>query len=79
MRRSVDSLMKGGAAAPPRSAAAMETIRKARDKVAPFVSDDDRTTLLELIADLETSGTNEDETVRLEALERALRNHAYLL
>lgn len=79
MRRSVDSLMKGGAAAPPRSAAAMETIRKARDKVAPFVSDDDRATLLELIADLETSGTNEDETVRLEALERALRNHAYLL
>jgi molecular chaperone DnaK len=79
LRRSVDNLMNGAAPGPRRSAAAQEAIRTARDRVVPLVDGDDRETLVRLIADLETSGTPEDEAIRLAALERELRHHAYLL
>ncbi|GAA0447139.1 chaperone protein DnaK [Actinoplanes capillaceus] len=79
MRRNVDSLMTVGATPKPRiSAEAQAVIRKARDKVLPFVADDDRDTLAKLVAELE-SATPETEKDRTEALEAELRNHAYLL
>ncbi|MBW6436450.1 Hsp70 family protein [Actinoplanes hulinensis] len=79
MRRNVDNLMTVGATPKPRiSAEAQAVIRKARDKVLPFVADDDRDTLAKLVTDLE-SATPETEKDRTEALEAELRNHAYLL
>ncbi|MBO3737816.1 Hsp70 family protein [Actinoplanes flavus] len=79
MRRNVDNLMTVGATPKPRiSAEAQAVIRKARDKVLPFVADDDRDTLEKLVTDLEAA-TPETEKDRTEALETELRNHAYLL
>ena len=80
MRRDVDGLMGSGPARPrPQlSAAAQTAIRKARDKVLPFVADDDRETLARLIGDLEAAGPD-GESDRLPALDAELRNHAYLL
>ncbi|GGN82522.1 chaperone protein DnaK [Actinoplanes lobatus] len=79
MRRNVDSLMTVGATPKPRiSAEAQAVVRKARDKVLPFVADDDRDTLEKLVTDLEAAAP-ETEKDRTEALEAELRNHAYLL
>ncbi|GIF73793.1 Hsp70 family protein [Asanoa siamensis] len=79
MRRSVDSLMDGSGGQRKLSPEAQALVRKARDKVLPFVADDDRATLEKLIADLETATSAEDEPGRRAALEAELRNHAYLL
>jgi molecular chaperone DnaK len=80
MRRRVDDLMgRPGTtpAAPQRSNAAAAALRKARDQVIPFVEDQDRAQLEQLVIDLEAAGPEED--VALAALESALRQHAYLL
>jgi molecular chaperone DnaK (HSP70) len=78
MRQSVDALMKDRPAARP-SATALDTIKKARDMVLPYVADRDKTILEKLIADIEGTASADEEAVRLQALERELRNHAYLL
>jgi molecular chaperone DnaK (HSP70) len=88
LRREVDQLMSGtapvpnGQAAGPLpsalSAASLSTVKKARDKVIPFVPDEDRRRLEALIAALEQAGP-QDEADRRAALERELRVHAYLL
>lgn len=83
MRKRIDDLMSpagedAGGASPTMSAAAAATVRKARDKVAPFLPDVDRERLEQLAAALEAAPLAE-ETSHLDALERELRNHAYLL
>jgi molecular chaperone DnaK (HSP70) len=87
MRRRVDGLMDGAATTPlippaPEptglSPAALVAVKKARDKVMPFVADADRQRLESLVTTLESAGPD-DEASALAALERELRNHAYLL
>jgi molecular chaperone DnaK len=88
LRRDVDTLMNGAltVAAPaipmptgPRlSAASVAVLQKARAKVIPFVPDDDRRRLEQLASLLEASDPADEDANRF-ALERELRNHAYLL
>ena len=88
LRRDVDQLMSrtgpGGPAGPafdPPSTlgpASVGTIRKARDKVIPFVPDEDRRRLEALVTALEAAGPQDEDDCRL-ALERELRVHSYLL
>jgi molecular chaperone DnaK len=83
MRRRIDGLMAEAAATTedasstlsPRVAA---VLAKARNKVIPLVPDADRARLEELAARLEAAPAAEEEE-RLEALERELRHHTYLL
>jgi molecular chaperone DnaK len=83
MRRRVDGLMTepsgsghhGGPALSPRATAA---VGRARTKVMPFVLDTDRQRLEKLVAQVESAGAAEEDE-RVDALERELRNHAYLL
>jgi len=89
LRREVDRLMTG---APPEAAqlmpavpaarlspAAEVSVRKARDKVVPFIDEPEKTSLGELVAELEAAAGSGEEGERHAALERALRAHAYLL
>ncbi|WP_300608300.1 Hsp70 family protein [Trebonia sp.] len=88
LRREVDQLMSGTApmpnghadGSPPStlSAASVSAVKKARDKVIPFVTDEDRRRLEALIAALEGAGPQDEADCR-SALERELRVHAYLL
>jgi molecular chaperone DnaK (HSP70) len=88
MRRRVDSLMDGSSGSSVAtqtmvepaglSTAARTAIKKARDKIIPFVADADRQRLEALVSALEAAEPDQ-ETDRLDALERELRNHAYLL
>ncbi|MGW3283130.1 Hsp70 family protein [Streptomyces sp. NPDC001002] len=88
LRREVDAFMSASAPADPAPApppgplldpASTEAIRKARDKVLPFVDDGERAAIESLVDKLERSaGSAAEEPERL-ALERALRRHAYLL
>jgi len=81
MRRRVDGLMAdpagttGGETLSPRAAA---VLTKARTRVIPLVPDTDRARLEELAAQLQSAPAAEEEE-RVEALERELRHHAYLL
>jgi molecular chaperone DnaK len=89
MRQRLDDLMSGGSSGldssmptsqPPTaglSAASRASIEKARVKIIPFVPDGDRTRLESLIERLENDGG--DENAAREALDREIRNHAYLL
>ncbi|HEX3827800.1 MAG TPA: hypothetical protein VHV82_11060 [Sporichthyaceae bacterium] len=88
MRRRVDELMDDPTAALSEAAPAapattlspdsLTAVSKARTKVIPVVSKTERSRLEELVRTLENS-TPERETANLEALQRELRNHAYLL
>jgi molecular chaperone DnaK (HSP70) len=87
MRRRVDEIMGGlGAAAPSGapepspalSAESQAVLRKAMEKVVPFVVDSDRVALEGLVAALRTCAPHEEDA-RREALDRELRKHAYLL
>jgi molecular chaperone DnaK len=88
LRRGVDALMNGAApvtspaltmpSGPRLSAASVAALQKARDKVIPFVPDEDRRRLQELVSLLEASDAADEDSNRT-ALERELRNHAYLL
>jgi molecular chaperone DnaK len=90
MRQRVDDLMSGGsstraeepAAPQPQSSGlsreASQSIEKARVKIMPFVSDGDRKRLETLIESLE-AGDAMNEQQNQEALDREIRNHAYLL
>lgn len=87
MRQTVDSLMSGQqvptasrpSAAPSRlSGESVAAISKARSKVLPFITNQDASRLLELVAALEAS-EGDGEAGHLTALERELRLHAYLL
>ncbi|MFJ3305048.1 Hsp70 family protein [Streptomyces sp. NPDC086549] len=90
LRRQVDEVMSSVAPAGPASAdpapagpllapASAEAIRKARDKVLPFLDDAERDAIGELVGTLERSGGSPEEEDHRLALERALRRHAYLL
>jgi molecular chaperone DnaK (HSP70) len=89
LRRTVDNLMAGqgggngnaGPAAAPTLTLSPESvlaIRRARDKVLPFVGRADQQRLEQLTKALEESGP-EEETACRAALEQELRVHAYLL
>jgi len=87
MRRRVDRLMLGGAPAGseggsggrrPLSDESVTLVRRAREKMLPFVSDSDRKTLLGLI-DLLESAAPAEEATRRDALQHEMRNHAYLV
>ena len=89
MRKKVDDLMSGQPSAPSTSAAtpssplhlspeAESAVKKARSKVLPFITDQDASRLLDLIKGVETSDSS-NEAEKLGALQRELRNHAYLL
>lgn len=88
LRRTVDQLMAGtaavngnGAAPPPGAGLSPESrsvLRKAREKVLPFVPPEDQQRIEPLVAALE-SASREEEDAHRAALERELRNHAYLL
>jgi molecular chaperone DnaK len=88
MRQRVDGLMDrtapaapsstGHAAGPALSPPAAAAVKRARGKVMPFVPEADRQRLETLVAALESAAGN-GEAPALEALERELRNHAYLL
>jgi hypothetical protein len=56
----------------------VSAVKKARDKVIPFVPDEDRRRLEALIVALEGAGPHDEADCR-SALERELRVHAYLL
>ncbi|HEU5026963.1 MAG TPA: Hsp70 family protein [Spirillospora sp.] len=86
MRRRVDGLM-GGADAPDAAAApaggalspeSLAVLRKATEKVLPFVVDADRAALERLVGLLRGCAPHEEAEQR-EALDRELRKHAYLL
>ena len=85
LRREVDDLVggpeKGPAtvAADTLSAASRLVLGKARDKVLPFIADQEHAAVEELVTALEGCRTTEEEDACREALERALRSHAYLL
>ncbi len=88
LRREVDQLMNGTAPTPnglvggpppsTLSAASVSAVKKAADKVIPFVPDEDRRRLEALIVALEGAGPQDEADCR-SALERELRVHAYLL
>lgn len=89
MRRRVDSLMAAGpvgAVGEPEvpvsggglSGESLDLIGRAKTKILPFVPDSDRKTLEDLIAKLEVSSVG-DEVTNRDALQREMRNHAYLL
>jgi molecular chaperone DnaK (HSP70) len=89
LRRDVDQLMAGdtrtartAAPVPPStqglSAASRTAIRRAEDKVIPYVGDEDARVLRSLVARLQEAEPPEEEDCRT-ALERELRKHAYLL
>lgn len=87
LRRAVDQLMNGQApaglapgrvAAPRLSPESLSALARARDKVLPFVGDQDRQRIEPLIAALEKAPPGEEELHRA-ALEREIRHHAYLL
>jgi molecular chaperone DnaK len=91
MRRRVDDFMAGGVVSglggstevptPPVSGLSSETvqsIQRAQNKILPFVSDNDRRRLELLIEAVENGGPDQERR-NLDALEREIRNHAYLL
>ena len=88
LRRTVDQLMGGQAAAEGHSTGSPAEARltpesrsalsKARDKVLPFVSEEDQQRITPLMAALESASPQEEDMHRA-ALEREIRNHAYLL
>ena len=88
LRRTVDELMGGpaapgssvtGAAPAPRlSPESQRVLSNARDKVLPFVSAADQQRIGPLVDALEATSAAEEDSHRA-ALERELRNHAYLL
>ncbi|MEV6527251.1 Hsp70 family protein [Longispora sp. NPDC051575] len=86
MRKRVDGLMNGArtpSGAAPVSPAGLSpesvtVVRKARQKVLPFVDATDKTELERLIGELEASSHAEEDGHR-SALERELRKHVYLL
>lgn len=88
LRREVDQLMSRTAPmpnghvdrSPPSalSAASVTAVRKAREKVIPFVPDEDRRRLEALVVALEEAEPKDEAECR-SALERELRVHAYLL
>jgi molecular chaperone DnaK len=86
LRRDVDQLMAGAgspstaapAPADGLSDASLTMIRKAKDKVIPYVADEDARALDDLVAAL-YAASRPDEAACRAALERELRKHAYLL
>ena len=84
MRRRVDQLMSGSgngstdAPSPGRSPAVETALRKAKERIIPLIADSDRVRVEALVTALETAAP-EEEAERLDALERELRQHAYLL
>ena len=85
MRRRVDGFMAQTAADDGRpqtgsglSPDSEELIKKAVSRVIPFIPDADRKRVEELVSDLQTSSLGEEDQ-RRDALQRELRNHAYLL
>jgi molecular chaperone DnaK (HSP70) len=89
LRRDVDQLMAGAANAPATAAvappaagglssASQNAIKRAEDKVIPYVTDEDAATLKDLVARLQTAGPQDEDACRT-MLERELRKHAYLL
>jgi len=87
LRQAVDQLMDGQAPAglapghvtgPRLSPESLSVLARARDKVLPFVGDQDRLRIEPLIAALEKATPGEEELHRA-ALEREIRHHAYLL
>ena len=88
LRRDVDQLMSrtapgsaGHAAGPPPptlSPASLSAVKKARDRVIPLVSHEDRQRLEALVTALEAAAPQDEDDCRL-ALERELRVHSYLL
>jgi molecular chaperone DnaK len=87
MRKRIDGLMDGTGQSPhaPQEATASQltpesqaSLRKARDKILPFIDDDDRTRIEPLVESLESATPSEEEGARGN-LERELRRHAYLL
>lgn len=88
MRRRIDATAtsNGSAAAPPGgqaqgsglSAESRSSVRKAKEKIYPFVDDDVQQALDTQIATLTAAGPADEASAR-EALERIIREHAYLL
>ena len=83
MRRRVDGLMDGNGRGKPEPAGGLSTetlatLHKARSKVLPFITDADLERLTGLIGELEAASAADEPACR-EAVERELRNHAYLL
>lgn len=88
LRRTVDRLMgeqadtRGHGMASPAEAHLTQESRsalsRARDKVLPFVSEADQQRIAPLVTALE-SASPQDEEMHRTALEREIRNHAYLL
>jgi molecular chaperone DnaK len=88
LRRDVDQLMAGpaqaagaAAGAPPSSGlsdASRTVIKKAEDKVIPYVTDQDAAAVKDLVAELQAAGPQDEDACRT-MLEHELRKHAYLL
>ena len=89
LRRDVDQLMAGAATAPATAAvippaggglsvASQNAIKRAEDKVIPYVTDEDAAALKDLVARLQTAEPQDEDACRT-LLERELRKHAYLL
>jgi molecular chaperone DnaK (HSP70) len=91
MRQRIDDLMSGGsrsggesvestsvASSSSLSRESQASIDKAQTKIVPFVSDADVTRLGSLIEALENGGSADEQQNR-DALDREIRNHAYLL
>lgn len=89
LRRDVDQLMAGRAQAPAAatiappssgglSGASLAAIKKAQEKVIPYVTDEDAAALKDLVAKLQATAPQDENACRT-MLERELRKHAYLL
>jgi molecular chaperone DnaK len=80
LRRDVDQLMAGAGPSPTAALdpASLTVIRKAEDKVTPYVADEDARALKDLVTAL-YAATPQDEAGCRTALEHELRKHAYLL
>jgi hypothetical protein len=89
MRQHVDDLMapqeatRATSDAPPVVSSSLSrdsiaSIDKAENKIIPFVTDNDKARLESLIDRLKSGSPGEEESNR-SALEREIRNHAYLL
>jgi molecular chaperone DnaK len=89
LRRDVDQLMAGTAQAPAAAAvvppsssglsdASRTAIRKAEDRVIPYVTPEDAAAIKDLVARLETALPKDEDACRT-MLEHELRKHAYLL